>query len=91
MNKSQRLLVIAALVIIGAVLSFLMLDWQDGWKPGSSVFIFYEQPHEGYSSGKEAWGLYTRFGVTGIMLGIVAPLCLLATAVFVALGMRHER
>lgn len=87
MNKSQRLLVVAALVVIGAVLSFLMLDWHDGWRPGSPVLIFYEQPR-GVGNSKNYWGLYTRFGVAGIMLGIVVPLCLVATAAFIALGIK---
>jgi hypothetical protein len=85
MNHGQRLQVIVALVVIGAILSFIMLDWQDGWRYGSQqVLVFYE----GRSPGQRT-GLYTRYGVMGIMLGVVVALCLSATAAFIGNKARY--
>jgi hypothetical protein len=86
MNASQRLLLIAALVAIGLVLAFVTLDWNEGWRGGTKVFVFYEKP---LGMTSQQWGLYTQFGVGGIILGVATPLCLFAMAAFIALGTKR--
>ena len=36
-------------------------------------------------------GLGARYGIAGILLGVIAPLCLFAAAAFVALGTRKQQ
>jgi len=36
----------------------------------------------------ERWGLYTRFGAMGVILGAILPLCLWAVAAYLALRLR---
>jgi hypothetical protein len=89
MNNTQRRLVIAALVVIGLVLAFIFLDW--GRIAGvsySRILVFYERPNPYFPNLLDPIGIYTRYGVAGILLGVVAPLCLFAAAAFVALGAR---
>ena len=91
MNNTQRLLVIASLVVIGLVLAILMLEWSDGYSFGATrVFVFYERPDPQYPNLTDHMGIYTRYGVTGVLLGVIAPLCLLAVATFIALGARRR-
>jgi hypothetical protein len=91
MNNTQRWLVVAALVVIGVVLAFLMLEWDDGWRFNlTRVLIFYEAQDPRYSNLIDHWGIYTRYGLAGILLGVVAPLCLFAVAGFIALGARRS-
>jgi hypothetical protein len=90
MNTNQRLLVIVALVVIGLVLAIVMLDWSDQYRFGATkVLVFYERPDAQYRNLTDEMGIYTRYGVAGIVLGVVAPLCLFAVAAFVALGVRR--
>jgi hypothetical protein len=36
------------------------------------------------------YGLYTKKGIFGVLLGLIAPICLFAGAVFVALNARRQ-
>lgn len=88
MNTNQRILVISALCVIAAALSFTMLEWGDGWAALTKVVVFYETKAAGYQHVYNRWGLYTRHGVPGILFGVAVPLCLVAVAAYIALGKR---
>ena len=88
MTDAQAKLVIAVLIGIGLILAYLMLDWtsqlgHEGWTP---VVILYEDLDP--LSHIEQWGLYTRHGATGVILGMVVPLCLFAAAAYIAVTVR---
>ena len=96
MNHTQRLLVIASLIVIGLVLASVFLDWGDQYQysfaqTAIKIFGFYEGPTPGYRNLTSEYGIYTRYGIAGILLGVVAPLCLFAAAAFVALGMKARK
>jgi hypothetical protein len=85
MTEAQHKVVIASLVLIGLVLAYVMLDWtsqfgHDDWTP---ILIIYETYDPLFHVAR--WGLYTRYGVIGVILGVVVPLCLFAVASYVAL------
>jgi hypothetical protein len=84
-NNAQRLLVIAALVVIGTVLAWLILEWGDGWGSGGDpIFVFYE--NEGPNSRAftrfnvtNRYGIYAVKGIphiVAILCGVALPLCL---------------
>ena len=83
MTDAQKLLV-ASLVLVGIVLAYNMLDWtsQFGHADMTPIIIFYGTydplGHIAY------WGLYTQYGLTGVILGAVVPLCLFAVAAYMA-------
>ena len=92
MTDAQKLL-IASLVVTGLVLAYNLLDWtsqfgHDDWTP---IVIFYGAydplGHIAY------WGLYTQYGVAGVILGAVMPLCLFTVAAYIAfwLSLRDGR
>lgn len=85
MNYTQRLLAIASLIGIGLILAFVLLDWGDGAFSsidGGRIAIFaFNQDAAGYG-----YGLYTMHGIPGVLLGLIAPLCLFVGAAFVALS-----
>jgi hypothetical protein len=88
MTDDQQRFVIAALVVIGLVLAYFMLDWTSefrhhDWTP---IFIFYEDLDP--LGHVEKWGLYTQYSDTGVILGALVPLCLFALAAYLALKLR---
>jgi hypothetical protein len=89
MNYAQRFLVIASLVGVGLALAFVFLDWGEGAFSSLgggriAIVVLYRDPTPSmFGSG---YGLYTMHGVAGVLLGLIAPLCLFAVALFVALG-----
>jgi hypothetical protein len=88
MSDDQQKFVIAALVVIGLVLAYYMLDWtsqfrHEDWTP---IFIFYEDLDP--FGHVEMWGLYTPRGELGVILGAIVPLCLFAAATYLALKLR---
>jgi hypothetical protein len=92
-NHAQRLLVIATLVVIGLVLAFVFLNWGEGASSSLggdriAILVLREDRNSVFGSG---YGLYTTKGIPGVILGLVAPLCLLAAAAFVALGVRPSK
>ena len=107
MNSTQRVLVISALVIISIVLAFVMLEWSDGrlltWSGGrvsplTRIVVFYEKdeyyevPYLPYVANRtHSWGIYTRFGIPGILFGLVTPLCLLTVAAYVFFSRRPSQ
>jgi hypothetical protein len=72
-------LLIATLVGIGVVLAFAFLRWGEVW---GSYPIF---------DLREGYGLYTYYGIPGVLLGLIAPLCLFAAAAFVALSTKTRK
>ena len=88
MTGAQTKLVIALLVAMGLALCYLMLDWtsefqHEGWTP---IIILYEDLDP--LSHVERWGIYTRHGEIGVILGVIVPLCLVAAAIYLALALR---
>src|SRR5215831_885824 len=67
MNNAQRLVVITALVLIGAVLAWLLLDWEDGWQSGLPVLVFYDAQLPNYQNLTGHYGIYARYGVPPIL------------------------
>jgi hypothetical protein len=93
MNYAQRLLVIASLVLIGLVLAFAFLNWGEGAFSslgGDRIALLVLREDRGSIIGS-GYGLYTTKGIPGVILGLVAPLCLFAAAAFVALGTRVSK
>ena len=88
MSQSQHNLVVAALVAIALALAFLLLQWSDQYdgRDLTKIVVFYTSPKPGYSPLKSDWGIYTSFGLIGILLGVIIPLCLISLAAYVALG-----
>jgi hypothetical protein len=96
MNPAQRLLVIAALVVIGLALAFVFFDWGEGAFKSLSgdriaVLVSYHDPAKRDSIWGSGYGIYTMKGIPGIILGLIPPLCLFTAAAFVALGTRHGK
>jgi hypothetical protein len=89
MNKNQKVFVISALVAIAAVLAFVFLDWSDGYGISrTKIVTFYSTPDPRYPNLTDNWGLYTPYGIFGVLFGLIAPLCLIATAAYMALGIQ---
>jgi hypothetical protein len=92
MNSNQRLLAIAALILIGLALAFLILEWGDGYGFGvTRVLVFYERPDPQYHNLTDHMGVYTRYGIMGVLLGVITPICLFTAAAFIALGTKGRR
>lgn len=95
MNYAQRLLVISTLVVIGLVLAFVFLNWGEGAFSSLdsnriAIVVFYQDPQRNSLFGS-GYGIYTMKGTAGVILGLIAPLCLFAAAAFVALGMKVRK
>jgi len=93
MTDEQYKLVIALLVVTGLALAYNMLDLtsqflHEDWTP--ILILYLDLDPLGHV---ERWGLYTQHGVTGVILGVVVPLCLFAVATCMALwlGLRDGR
>jgi len=91
MTDAQRKLIIASLFVIGLALAFIMLELGTQWGGVSRVpiLVFYEASDPKYSDLTNGWGIYTDHGVSGVLLGVIAPLFLLAVGVFIALGSKR--
>jgi hypothetical protein len=84
-TDGQQKFVITVLMVL---LAYNMLDWtsqfrHEDWTP---IFIFYQDLDP--LGHVEKWGLYTRRGEVGVILGAVVPLCLFAIAAYWALKLR---
>jgi hypothetical protein len=79
-------------VVVGIILPLLLLQWSNGGSFNAApVLVFYEEPL-GRLRGFR-YGIYNADGVpylVSVLLGIVLPLCLFATAAFIALGRRKN-
>ncbi len=94
MNHAQRLLIIALLVLIGAILAFVFLNWGEGAfnsMGGDRIAILVLRAGDKNSMFGSGYGLYTMKGTAGVLLGLIAPVCLFAAAAFVALGVKSQR
>ena len=96
MNQAQRLLVVASLVLVGLVLAYVFLSWGEGAFSSMggdriAIYVAYQDPQSRGSWIGSGYGLYTTNGIPGVILGLVAPICLFAAAAFVALGARAIR
>ena len=91
MTDAQRKLITASLFVIGLALAFIMLELGTQWGGVSRVpiLVFYEASDPKYSDLTNGWGIYTDHGVSGVLLGVIAPLFLLAVGVFIALGSKR--
>ena len=94
MNDSQRSLVVGALVLVGLVLAFVMLEWKAHLEhPGGDIvpiITFYDEYNPRFPSLLYRRGLYTSRGIPGVLLGLVVPICLFAAAAYTALGKRKS-
>lgn len=89
MNYAQRFVVIALLLIVGATLAFVFLDFGEGAfnsMGGDRIAILVLSREDNNSMFGSGYGLYTMKGIPGVLLGLITPLCLFAGAAFVALG-----
>lgn len=89
MNHAQRLLIIVLLIFIGALLAFVFLDFGEGAfsnLAGNRIAILVLREGDKNSFIGSGYGLYTTFGIAGILLGLVTPICLFAVATFISLG-----
>jgi hypothetical protein len=95
MNNNQRIAIVVSLIIIGLVLSYAMVSYGDGRRTpfGIQIFSFYPDwiPYEPAATFLEReatarQAFYVRGGIPGILLGLVVPLSLWATAAYIALG-----
>ncbi len=88
MTEQQTKLLVIALVVIGVVLAFVMLTLGDRYDAfdacgGGPACAGVSKP---IFVGSEGVGLYSPYGVKGIILGFILPLCLFALAAFLAVG-----
>lgn len=99
MNHAQRLLIIVFLVGVGAVLASIFLNWGEGAYSnvsGDRIAILILDPENSkrvpflLGTLGAGYGLYTTHGIPGVLLGLVAPLCLFAAAAYVALGSKSK-
>ena len=92
LNEARLNIIFSFLVIIAAVLVFVFLrvDYVHNYINCFRLYIF--EGTFGYGLyGDTEWGLLARGGVWGVLWGVVAPICLLATAAFVAAGGQRDR
>src|SRR5262249_40610663 len=88
MNSTQGLLVVASLLVIGLVLAIVyglvlaIIEWARVSLIADTKPILMVDRYIGLSA---------RYGIAGIPLGVIAPLCLFAAAAFVALGTRKQQ
>ena len=88
MSDDQQKFVIFALAVLGLALIYYLLSWTSqfqhaDWTP---VFIAYEDLDP--FGHVERWGLYTRYGQTGVIIGAIVPLMLFAVAACMAARLR---
>src|SRR5262245_55807637 len=88
MNSTQRLLVVASLVVIGLVLAIVYGLVLASIECAYVSLIADTKP---ILMVDRYIGLGARYGIAGILLGVIAPLCLFAAAAFVALGTRKQQ
>jgi hypothetical protein len=91
MNYAQRLVVVALLSIVGATLAFVFLKFGEGAfssMGGDRIAILVLSGQDKTSMFGSGYGLYTMNGISGVLLGLIAPICLFAGAAIVALGAR---
>jgi putative tryptophan/tyrosine transport system substrate-binding protein len=50
------------------------------------VLVFYERPDPQYHNLTDHMGVYSRYGIIGVLLGVITPICLFTAAAFIALG-----
>jgi hypothetical protein len=91
MNKAQRLLIMVTLIAIGFALACIMLQWDNEWGfEKIRILVFYADPDPKYPNLTNHWGFYTAYGIPGVLLGVVAPLVLFASAAYLWLGTPKE-
>lgn len=87
-GRSESLVLVLALAVIGIVLPFVVLEWDDRprytYRQGTiPIFIVSETPAP---VGPHRRGVYTHQGIPGVLLGVVLPLCLLAAAALIGVS-----
>jgi len=92
MTDAQRKLIVASFFVIGLMLAFIMLEWgtqREGDAARVPILVFYEAPNPKFSNLTNEWGIYTYHGVSGVLLGVIAPLFLFAVGAFLALSSKR--
>jgi hypothetical protein len=88
MNNNQRIAIAFSLVIIGLMLFYVMVQWGNGYLGLPHSTLLYSSGY--YDTSGTPIGLYIRYGIPGILLGIATPLGLWMVALYVALGWKKE-
>ena len=95
MNPAQRIVVVTTLLAVGAALALVFLEFGEGAFSnvgGDRIAILVLSGQDRDPMFGSGYGLYTMKGIPGILLGLIAPMCLLASAAFIAFGsLRNER
>jgi hypothetical protein len=90
-NDTQRILVIGLLMMSGAAMAYVLLNFGEGaFSREDRIAILVLSGHGEDSITGPGYGLYTKKGIPGVLFGLIAPICLFAGAAFVALGARRQ-
>jgi hypothetical protein len=91
MNRNQRTFVLLMLYATALLLPLIFLRWSNGHiYPASQILVFYTADNPTYPGMLDYWGIYTSFGLAGLLFGLLAPIGLVALATFLALGTPPE-
>jgi hypothetical protein len=90
-NEAQRILVFGLLMMVGAAMAFVFLNFGQGaFSREDHIAILVLSGQDKDSIIGPGYGLYTKRGISGVFFGLIAPICLFAGAAFVALGARRQ-
>jgi hypothetical protein len=90
-NDAQRILVFGVLLMVGATMAFVFLNFGQGaFSRDDHIAILVLSGQGKDSIIGPGYGLYTKRGIPGVLLGLITPMCLFAGAAFVALGGRRQ-
>jgi hypothetical protein len=77
--------------MVGATMAFVFLNFGQGaFSREDHIAIFVLSGQGKDSIVGPGYGLYTKKGIPGVLLGLIVPVCLFAGAAFVALGARRQ-
>ena len=93
MNDTQRIVIVGLTMITGATMAFEFLNFGVGAFSGSgedriAILVLSGQGPD--SINGPGYGIYTKKGIRGVLLGLLAPIGLFVGAVFVALGAKKQ-
>ena len=86
MGDVQRILLVGLLMMVGAAMAFVLLNFGEGaFSRGTvSLSLFCPVMAKNSITGP-GYGLYTKKGIPGILFGLISPIGLFVVAVSVAL------
>ena len=91
MNDAQRILVVGVLLMVGATMAFVFLNFGQGAfsREDHIAILVLSGQDKDFIIGP-GYGLYTKKGIPGVLFGLIVPVCLFAGAAFVVLGARKR-